>query len=127
MTAEIILFALLTAAVYFVIYPFISKKSPEAVPVEEQLSADELLKINLLRQIKEIDFEREMGIISEEDYNRIKNELMVETGVVMKRLESGKPDVKTVVTKSAGKFCPSCGTKAASGDQFCGSCGKKLG
>ncbi|NOZ09205.1 MAG: zinc-ribbon domain-containing protein [FCB group bacterium] len=124
MTVVIVVFIILIAAVYFTLMPFMSEKvlARYQNANQDEYSADELKKINLLRQIKEVEFEREIGIIDQEDFHRVKSELMNETRDVMESIESEK----TTAPKSAPEHCPKCSARVPKGSKFCGHCGTSL-
>ncbi len=124
MTVVIVVFILLIAAVYFTLMPFMSERVLARYQSvnQDEYSADELKKINLLRQIKEVEFEREIGIIDQEDFHRVKSELMNETKVVMDSIASEE----TNAPKPAPRHCPKCSARVPKESKFCGHCGTPL-
>lgn len=123
MIGPILLFVLFVISIFYVIQPFVNDKLAAEPANEDAASNDELNKVSLLKQIREVEFEREIGVTSEEDFIRIKNELMQEADKVIKT-ESVSAPAKTKSTKSP--LCPSCSAPFKSGDKFCGSCGTAL-
>ncbi|MFQ6610331.1 MAG: zinc-ribbon domain-containing protein [Fidelibacterota bacterium] len=124
MIAPIILFIVFVISAYFVVKPFIT----EAAGVQNQVpdktpSPTELQKISLLKQIREVEFEREMGITVEEDFQRIRRELVEEVGELMDK-KSASPSKGT--KSSSAKQCPNCNESVSAEDKFCGHCGKSL-
>ncbi len=127
MITVIIVFILLIAAVYYILMPFMSDKAllrSTGSSHEDEYSAGELKKINLLRQIKEVEFEHEIGIIDPDDFHRVKGELMNETREVMETLETEKPS--SAPTKTTSHHCPKCSAKISKGSKFCSHCGTAL-
>ena len=148
----VILFLIFTGAAYYVLVPFLSEKVLSVGGDEAaRTTALELRKISLYGQIREAEFEREMGLVDDEDFNRTKADLVAEVAEVMRVLEdipgdhtppgkgdsaSGCPRCGAPVEPDA-RFCPQCGTAmgsacpsckatVSSGDRFCASCGRGL-
>ena len=137
MIAQVILFIVFVGSVYYLVHPFIAGTVSEKDYLTdlESTKADEIYKINLLKQIREVEFENEMGIISKEDFIRTRNDLMLEIKSLKtenrKVEKSAKPKLRkqNVCPKCANtiaiadNFCPNCGTAIK---KKCGNCGKAL-
>ena len=122
MIAPIILFIVFVISAYFVVKPFIT----ETAGVHNQIPDNtpdpkELQKISLLKQIREVEFEREMGITVEEDFQRIRSDLVKEVGGLMKDEE---PASGSHHKDPAEKLCGHCKHTVGANDKFCGHCGK---
>ncbi|MFB0517479.1 MAG: zinc ribbon domain-containing protein [Candidatus Neomarinimicrobiota bacterium] len=128
--APIILFLIFISTTYYVLVPFLSKKVV-AIGEEEATrnTALELRKVNLYKQIREAEFERAIGRINEEDFDRIRSDLITEVAEVIQQLE-GPPGRQapggSSRTAAGVSECPSCGAAVSPGDRFCSSCGRGL-
>ncbi len=122
MMAPIILFIIFVVSAYYVVKPLLSPTASLAsLESKDEYTAKELDKITLLKQIREVEFEKEMGITSEEDFERIRSELQAEVGKLIQEEEEGKK------TSAASSRCNKCGESINTGDKFCGHCGAPQG
>lgn len=70
-----IFFAILFFAIlFFVFHPLFNTYNY----LNDESNDQNIYRNNLLNQIKDLEFEKEMGIISDDDYNFIKNSLLQE-------------------------------------------------
>ena len=70
-----IFFAILFFAIlFFVFHPLFNTYNY----LNDDSNDQNIYRNNLLNQIKDLEFEKEMGIISDDDYNFIKNSLLQE-------------------------------------------------
>ncbi len=130
--APTLLFIIFTGTVYYVLVPFLSAG---IMAVDEatdlRATALDLRKINLYKQIREVEFEREMGLTNQEDFERSRADLVTEAAEVLREIEGlpptlpgvEAPPVPTAVTSN----CPSCQTLVEGGARFCTHCGTQLG
>lgn len=93
------------------------------------------------RGIKELDFEYELGNLSESDYRRLRQRYRAEAATTLRSLDAATASggdapaadpaasTETVAADSiqAELSCPSCGRSTESGDHYCWGCGEKLG
>lgn len=130
--APILLFITFTGTVYYVLVPFLS----EAVmavddTTDTRATALDLRKISLYKQIREVEFEREMGLTDQDDFERSRADLVTEAAEVLRELEGlplTSPDVEEPpVPLAETSNCPSCQTQVERGAQFCTHCGTQLG
>lgn len=92
------------------------------------LSAREALereKALVLRSIKELEFDRAMGKISEKDAVGIMTRLRARAMVLMEDLER-LPEVPAPAATSADVACGACGTVNEPDARFCKHCGAKM-
>lgn len=107
---------------------------------------------NLLRQLKELEFDYSMGKVDASDYGRMRDELASETSDVLSRLEASSTrhdpasstrnldleiELEVQVARARRRFAPTgptpraddlwhcteCGRQMAGSDRFCASCG----
>lgn len=87
-------------------------------------------KAEIYAAIKDIEFDFQMGKISEEDFNELRDHYRAEAVRILKQIDAlklPKTDKKRERSeKSAVRFCAECGQPAAKGDNFCTDCGAKL-
>jgi predicted nucleic acid-binding Zn ribbon protein len=151
-SALIIGFILMGAALVFVSRPFWEKQKKGAKDFAIHVSRRELV----LAALRDLDFDFKTGKVSEEDYQPLRAQLLAEAAQYIEsaknedeKLEAliqarrkGQQKIKCehcgapmeadqkfcskcgTVTKT--EACPSCGKKIRSGDLFCSSCGTKI-
>ena len=101
---------------------------------------------NLLRQLKELEFDHTMGKIETDDYTRLRREVAAETATVLTRLEKlqvpaasinvsrnleMESEIEVQIARSRRRLaaakaqwhCAQCGRGMAESDKFCASCG----
>jgi hypothetical protein len=95
--------------------------------------------------IKDLDFDREMGKLSDADYSSMRSKLETKAVAVLRELDalkgsgtrtrdigSGDEVIEREVQRlrrsapATGAKCPKCGTAHAAGDAFCAKCGTTL-
>lgn len=127
MIAPIILFIVFVSLSYFVIKPFLVGAGNSATIIKDDTDEKvrELEKISLLKQIREVEFEKEMGVTSDEDFQRIKSELVSQvSGYLSKDKSTGNGSQH--VDPELEISCPGCSETVSKSDKFCGSCGSSL-
>lgn len=130
--APTLLFIIFTGTIYYVLVPFLSAGVMAVNDTTDTLAtALELRKINLYKQIREVEFEREMGLTDQEDFERSRVDLVTEAAEVLRDIE-GLPSTSSDVEEPpialvATSNCPSCQTLVESGTRFCTHCGTELG
>ncbi|GBD92159.1 hypothetical protein BMS3Abin04_02893 [bacterium BMS3Abin04] len=101
-------------------------------------------KHELLGVLKEIEFEYQMGKLSEQDYNDLKNDYQTNVLKILKELDrktndkSEIDDIENEIRKYRSKkkngsasaknfkYCPNCGKTVNTKSEFCTNCGKSL-
>jgi len=132
---------------YRVLAPLVAPQSDlEQEPISERLRADlEREKALTLRSIKELEFDRAMGKLSQQDFEQMAHRLRARAMGIMKQLDSGTTTYRERVerdlaarlsnTRGAGTMkvaAPSvpvrcaCGTANDHDARFCKGCGSKL-
>ena len=114
MTALLIGTALAVASLCYVLYPLF-RTAPTAVPPAARLGTigDEGSAVEALR---ELEFDRQTGKISDSDYTPLKARYTEEAVVAMR------------AGKAGSRTCPNCGQRPEAGvdDRFCSNCGAPL-
>jgi hypothetical protein len=96
-------------------------------------------KALVLRSIKELEFDRAMGKVSEKDFEEMRNRLRVRAAGLLRQLDAGasyrqqieqavaaRVGASSVETAAATRACPSCGTENDVDARFCKHCGASL-
>ena len=128
---------LATGATYFVLLPILRPSVPESASsaIDEGEDPDDDLSPQTvaLRALKEIEFDRATGKLSDSDYEQLKAKYTQEALAAL-RGETGYEKRETGhVPASATTFpvsrvpCPEHGTRLESDAQFCSECGRRLG
>ena len=119
---------------YRMLAPLVAPHSDfEEEPLSERLRADlEREKTLTLRSIKELEFDRAMGKLSQPDFEQMAGRLRARALGIMKQLDApveapARPSAPAVKVGPAGgpRMC-ACGVANDKDAKFCKSCGKKL-
>ena len=78
MVSIIMLFIFILCS-FYVFYPLFKINKDNNLKIVNENRSLELNKENLIKQIEELEFEKEIGIIDEDDYAKIKNDLLLES------------------------------------------------
>ena len=111
-----------------------------AVVGERTRAALEQEKANTLRTIKELEFDRAMGKMSEDDYNEMAVRLRSRAGRLIKQLDAGsgyRTRIEQDLMKRLGdtsssakahpqRACAACSTSNDVDARFCKNCGERL-
>lgn len=154
MTVFVVL--LLTVLAFaFIAYPLLRQRLPSVAAIEDE----QLLELHSRRNttysmLKELEFDKESGILSEEDFQDLETrykgkaisilrgiddlgkgtEVEDEIENQVQQLRRGRSSPvddeleKEVLSlrRSKGSFCPQCGVGSQEGDRFCSRCGTRL-
>jgi hypothetical protein len=95
-------------------------------------------KLLVLRSIKELEFDKAMGKLSENDWQEMSGRLRARATRLMRQLDAGggyRAQVEEDLAKRLGEmpaqpaatsFCAACGTARDADAKFCKNCGTKL-
>jgi hypothetical protein len=102
-------------------------------------------KLMTLRALKELEFDRAMGKLSDADWQEMSGRLRARATGLIRQLDAGAgyreqierdlakrlaeapgPSDSSRATPIAGNFCTECGTKNEADAKFCKNCGHKL-
>ena len=114
-------------------------------PLSERMRAAlEREKVLTLRSIKELEFDRAMGKVSERDFDEMAGRLRLRAVTLMKELDEGRADYRTMIEREvnarlsrrtngvaavapAAPRCAGCGSDNDVDAAFCKRCGARLG
>jgi len=129
------------------VMPLTSKATPDSTQVlggrtRAVLERDKAL---VLRSIKELEFDRAMGKVSEKDFTEMSGRLRARAARLMRQLDAGagyREQIDREIEKRLGKapaviggskqqdpphaVCAECGTKNDADAKFCKGCGKAM-
>lgn len=131
MNSTLILVVCLLPAAVFVLWPLFSNESEEAEPPPQpdSSSALEERKKAAYAALKEAEFDRRTGKLSEEDYDKLvaryKSQAL-DAIAALDRRQGGPGDARPREAAPRARFCAQCGTKITSGAKFCAGCGTSL-
>jgi len=132
---EITLFAMATLGLAFTLFPLLrppGRLRGSHENVEDLFIAKERVYAN----IKDLDFDHQVGKIDHEDHQAMRQVLKQEAEAILARLDQLKGGSPRAVleteiarrrkgAKAGG--CPGCGSQNPAGARFCAQCGHKLG
>jgi len=120
------------------VMPLTSKATPDTTQVlggrtRAVLERDKGL---VLRSIKELEFDRAMGKVSDKDFAEMSARLRGRAARLIRQLDAGagyREQIEREIEKRLGKtpapvagLCPSCATKNDADARFCKGCGKAM-
>ena len=130
--APLLLLMVFAGGTYYMLVPFLS--APVIATGDDtaiKVTSLELRKVNLYEQLREAEFEREMGLINDEDFDRTRADLLTETAQVIRELDQSAPGqaviAPPVTSPASGLACPSCAESLEPGARFCSHCGTEVG
>ncbi|HSR91040.1 MAG TPA: zinc ribbon domain-containing protein [Gemmatimonadales bacterium] len=141
MTLEVIAAILVGLAVLAIVLdPLLRNAAPPAQPAIEPEDLEETPKGIALAALREIEFDRETGKLSDEDYAALKAKYSEEALALLRAEENAQtseaaPDrIEAMVEarlrtlRGAGPLaCPRCGPRPEADAIFCSNCGDRLG
>ncbi len=130
-----------TVVVAFVLYPVFASEAPEPTGLDETqngLRDLEEKKIQILSNIKDLDFEKASGKLSDADYESSRNDYMAQVSAVITRIDelapqreqepkkknSAKSKKAAPESKAETIACASCGEANPKSSKFCLDCGR---
>ncbi len=97
------------------------------------------MRDNILAALKDLEFDFQMGKISQEDYQELTDQYRREAIAVLKRIEAAnganprlqkiENEIRTLRQQkrsAGGHYCTQCGAPVNKMDRFCSQCGHKL-
>ena len=119
MIVPVIFFSIFAALSWFVFSPLFRNNFDYEIVIDENQGAIDTYKKNLYKQIQEVEFEKEMGTTTDEDYQFVKQGLLREAGNILENPEVPSKQKKTVI-------CPGCRSSINKNDKFCSNCGYNI-
>ncbi len=124
---------LAAVAVALVVEPLLRRgSSPPVVPMRGSVPDDDPMdaespKVRALVALREIEFDRATGKLSEEDYSRLRAKYQREALAAIQAEEAGTGLAQgSVAARPCGVECPACGPRPEAAPVFCSSCGRLL-
>lgn len=132
--------AVAVAALALVLEPLVRPPGLEALgapdePDDAPMAESDSLKVQALLALKEIEFDRATGKLSDDDYNELKARYGRDALAAMDVEErqtavvADSDDPAEALIRSARKdlqVCPHCGPRPETGAAFCSECGRPL-
>ena len=137
MVAEAIAAAMVgMLALFLVLRPLFGPAQPSVGPVEP-LEPEETPKGVALTALKEIEFDRETGKLSDADYELLKQKYTTAALEALRAEEraAGPTDVEAMIAArvkslrsapAGAPACPTCGPRPEADAAFCSGCGRRL-
>lgn len=100
------------------------RQSPEILEPE---APEETRRGTALLALKEIEFDRETGKLSDRDYDLLKARYSAEALSAIAEEEAVYPDAPSAVPTATILSCESCGPRPEPDAVYCSSCGRNLG
>ncbi len=129
--AEFIGFMLIIAVTAYIAYPFY-QSNIQNMSFEQNHRAEDLeaRKLEIYSAIKDIEFDYEMGKLSEDDFLALRDKYKAEAITVLRQLDQlsqarGKKQRRGQAAKGQ-RFCTQCGNAINATDKFCANCGAKV-
>ena len=119
MIIPVIFFLIFVALSWIVFSPLFRNNFEYEIVIDENQGAIDTYKKNLYNQIQEVEFEKEMGTTTDEDYQFVKQGLLTEVGNILEN-----PDGLSQKKKSG--ICQECRSSINKNDKFCSNCGYNI-
>ncbi len=124
---EIFIVIITLLAVVYILLPLLHKELLEAKKTSSNFAELERKTEVLNKNIADLEFDYQMGKISEDDYKFLRDDYFKEINTIYKETKNlekyGHPPI-------AGKNiikCPGCGKKNSVNNKFCSQCGYNIG
>lgn len=121
-----ILLALLAAV--FIGYPFYRGPSGSSFFTTNHRAEElEAQKAEIYKAIKDIDFDFQMGKLSQEDYDELRGQYKSQAVAILREIDAASGRARRGRQKvTAQRFCHQCGSEVEKADKYCASCGASL-
>lgn len=117
--------AIALLVIWVVFEPLLASPRP-GLMIPEPDAAEETRRGVALIALKEIEFDRETGKLSDDDYEMLKDRYSAEALNALAEEERAAPSAVLAAVSPAGA-CPRCGPRPEPDAIFCSSCGRSLG
>jgi len=125
LSAAVICSGLVAIALTRAVSGFFNRTPSPVLPItaRQTLERDKAL---VLRSLKELEFDRAMGKVSDADYSEISQRLRAKAIVLMQDIERAGDDPVPVRPATRVPGCAKCGTVNDRDARFCKNCGNAL-
>ena len=123
MIVPLLFLSIFILSIYIIARPFLIQNLIEKPNDPISFDPVDSNRKNILQQIQELEFEYNMKLISNEDFQRIKAELLNDASNLIE--EKNIPPKQNSI-KPNYKFCTQCGNKLNKNDKYCSNCGYNL-
>lgn len=120
-------------AVWLVLSPVGRPRTTRAVPLADPFDVEETARGRAVEALREIDFDRATGKLSDEDYALLKARYTAMAVQAMRAEQATQPadaDLEAMIAArrhgTAGGDCPTCGPRPEHDAVFCSTCGGRL-
>lgn len=130
MAAEALTVVLLVALLAFVLYPIFRAREERVLVSLNGRGSD--VRQAIYGQIYELDFDYQMGKLTEEDYRQLRQQLVLEAARKLKEERQRHLEIDRLLDEEMArrgytdKRCPACGAEVPQEARFCHLCGSKL-
>lgn len=132
MTALLAGTILALAALTFVLYPLFSEARPRRAP-SLPARPEPTRAQQAIAALREVEFDRETGKLSDSDYAKLKSEYTREALAALRAEDAagagvGDDEVEAAILKyrAMAASCPACGPRPEADAIYCSSCGRYL-
>jgi hypothetical protein len=135
LSAAVVAAGFVGVAMHHALSGFASTRELARAPLaEKRRDAIEREKALTLRSIKELEFDKAMGKVSDADFKELGGRLRAKAIALMQELDR-EPDTvaerpviaRATTSETNAGTCPSCGTPNDTDARFCKQCGARLG
>lgn len=128
--------AMLVLALPFVVNPLLRGKQEDfqgGIPEDSGSSGDQ--HTELLLALRDLEFDHQIGKITDEDYATLRTTLIAQTGAALEAQEKREAELDAQLEQaiqmrrakqSKPQICSWCGTTLEPSDRFCRTCGKPV-
>ncbi len=112
----------------FALWPLFTADPEDSIiaPYVDPMSSLEMRKQAAYSALKEAEFDRRTGKLSEEDYDKVVARYKGQALEAIAALENQAPAEPPSTASGKARFCAGCGTAIAGGAKFCAGCGTPL-
>lgn len=133
--------AFIALSVPFIVAPLRRRDATGATISDREPAGDDGAYETTLLALRDLEFDHDLGIVSDEDYARLRPQLMVQAASALetgqkKKAEKISADIEAAVRArrqqsqqrraAAPRFCSQCGRPRERGDRFCAGCGSSF-
>ena len=126
MVLEIVGALAIAALVLWLVFEPVLGLSRASTEILEPEAPEETRRGTALLALKEIEFDRETGKLSDRDYTLLKTRYSAEALSAIAEEESAAPTVSLPDPAAAMLSCASCGPRPEQDAVYCSNCGRRL-